>query len=105
MISRGVSDARVMKEVADAGGAALQHAEVRPRGFRQVRFGARRYFHGDAELESAVEILVRIELRGIRRQMEHRDLAGMRRHPGADLGRLVHIQVVEDQGDFAVARM
>ena len=72
------------------------------RGSLQQRVAmAGRCSFGDAELEIAVQILVRIEIGRVGWQVEEGDLVGVRGDPSAHLLCLVHVQVVEDQKDFA----
>ena len=48
-------------------------------------------------LQIAVEVFVRIEFRGVRRQIEDLDLSGMLFKPIAHAATLVHVEIVEDQ--------
>ena len=47
-----------------------------------------------------VQVLHRVQLRRVRRQVEHLDLVPVRRHPGLHLRRLVGLQPVRDQQDL-----
>jgi hypothetical protein len=91
----------MLEELPDLRGLPLQRAETPRRGlleFFPVAGGrASRYLL----LEIAVEILVRIEFGRVRREVVNREQFRMRLDPCADLLRLVHVQVVEDEHHLA----
>ena len=75
----------------------LQHPHVRENLLLELLFVPRRLAAVHTGLEITVEILVRVEFRGVRRQVEHFDLIVMVRQPCLEYLRMVNPQVIQDQ--------
>lgn len=92
----------MVEELLDAVGAPLQGAQARGRGAQQGGTVTRGGPSRDAQLQIPVQVLVRIEIGRIRREIEQRDRIGVRGHPVPDVPRLVDVQIVEDDKKTAL---
>jgi hypothetical protein len=71
-------------------------------GALELRLAARRLLAGHRLLQVAVDPLVRVQLGAVAWQVEDLDLGLAPGQPGADLGRAMDRQAVEDEEDLAV---
>jgi hypothetical protein len=81
---------------------SLNAAQCRQqRAFEPIAFGMRQA-PMNTTLQFTVEIFVRIELRGVGREVEELDLVAVTGHPRTDLARVVHPQIVHNQKHLAL---
>ncbi len=87
MLEIGLHSLRAVDQELHEGGGLLQQPVACPAALSAAQL----------RLEVPVEVLVRVALRRVGRQVEHLDLLLMLLHPGSDLLRMVRPQVVEYQ--------
>ena len=89
--------AAVVKEGADAVGASRQASYVAGQVVAQLGLAARGWLASDPMFDVGIEVFVWVEVRTVRRQMEHLDPLRPLGQPSLHGGRAVHRQAIEDQ--------